>query len=119
MLLKQASNRRLSPVLGYVIKIFINIDDERGHGGLRRGRSSLDAPLAVPGGVARTHSNQLDVLPGRSRRRIPAVAETGGGIRRETPALGACRAGAPPGAKGFGEDSPAGESRQSQHRKGS
>ncbi|KAJ1096861.1 hypothetical protein NDU88_001992 [Pleurodeles waltl] len=88
----------------------------KGHGGLRRGRSSLDAPPTVPGGVARTHSDRLDVPPGRLRRGIPAVAETGGGIRRETPALGACRAGAPPGVKGFGEDSPAGESVQSQHR---
>ncbi|KAJ1204396.1 hypothetical protein NDU88_008174 [Pleurodeles waltl] len=88
----------------------------RGHGRLRRGRSSLDAPPVVPGGVARTHSDQLDVPPGRSKHGIPAVAETGGSIRRETPALGACRAGAPPGAKGFGEDSPERESRQSQHR---
>ncbi|KAJ1180743.1 hypothetical protein NDU88_005960 [Pleurodeles waltl] len=93
-------------------------NDERGHGGLRRGRSSLDAPTAVPGGVARTHSDRLDVPPGRSRRGIPAIVETGGGIRRQTPALGACRTGAPLGAKGFGEDSPAGESRQSQHREG-
>ncbi|KAJ1100064.1 hypothetical protein NDU88_005153 [Pleurodeles waltl] len=66
-------------------------------------------------GRARTHSDRLDVPPGRLKLGIPAVSETGGGIRRETPALGAYRAGAPPGAKGFGEDSPAGESRQSQH----
>ncbi|KAJ1151752.1 hypothetical protein NDU88_004532 [Pleurodeles waltl] len=89
---------------------------QAGHGGLRRGRSSLGAPPAVPGGVARTHSDRLDVPPGRSKRGIQAVAETGGSIRRETPALGVCRAGAPPGANGFGEDSPAAESRQSQHR---
>ncbi|KAJ1217335.1 hypothetical protein NDU88_004929 [Pleurodeles waltl] len=60
----------------------LKIDQQLGgHGGLRRGRSSLDASRAVPGGVARTHIDRLDVLPGRSRRGIPAVVETGEGER--------------------------------------
>ncbi|KAJ1171614.1 hypothetical protein NDU88_003474 [Pleurodeles waltl] len=52
----------------------------------------------------------LDVLAG---------SETGRGTRRETPALGTCCARTPPGAKRLGEDSPSGESGQSQHQQGS
>ncbi|KAJ1117230.1 hypothetical protein NDU88_005430 [Pleurodeles waltl] len=50
---------------------------ERGHGGLRRGRSSLDAPSAVPRGMARAYSDRLDVPPGHSNFGNPAVPETG------------------------------------------
>ncbi|KAJ1105174.1 hypothetical protein NDU88_002582 [Pleurodeles waltl] len=41
------------------------------------------------------------------------------GTRPETPALGTCRTGAPPGAQRIGKDSPSGESRKRQHRQGS
>ncbi|KAJ1105838.1 hypothetical protein NDU88_003242 [Pleurodeles waltl] len=100
--------------------------DDRGHGGLRSGRNSLDALPAVPGGVARVSgSDRLNVpldctlgFSNPSKLGNPANPGSGRGTRREAPALGPSRAGAPPGKKRLREDSPLGESGQSQHRQG-
>ncbi|KAJ1177144.1 hypothetical protein NDU88_002406 [Pleurodeles waltl] len=98
----------------------------RGTWRLRSGRNSLDALPAVPGGVARISASDrlnvpLDCTPGfsnPSKLRNPANPGSGRGTRREAPALGPSRAGAPLGKKRLSEDSPSGESGQSQHQQG-
>ncbi|KAJ1200946.1 hypothetical protein NDU88_004766 [Pleurodeles waltl] len=74
---------------------------------------------AGPGGVVPARRDRLNVSAGHANSWEPAVLEIGRGTRRETPALGTCRAGAPLGAKRLGKDSPPGESGQRQHQQGS
>ncbi|KAJ1217934.1 hypothetical protein NDU88_005521 [Pleurodeles waltl] len=63
-------------------------------------RKTLDLPYQ--GGVVPARSDRPNVSDGHAIFGEPAALEIGRAARRETPALGACRTGAPPGAKRFG-----------------
>ncbi|KAJ1097227.1 hypothetical protein NDU88_002352 [Pleurodeles waltl] len=71
------------------------------------------------GGVALCEEDRTNALGGSASCGEPLALLSGRGTRRETPALGTCRTGAPPGAQRIGKDSPSGESRKRQHRQGS